>query len=231
MEEIRPRLRQDKSTVMTIGSKGWTHLARLAPLLEYPARISLFDQETQASEIYLIESGLIKLIFAEPEDNELVVGLRTPGSMLGVASVILSKPYPFSAQTLTACKLRRLSGNLFLNLLKTNSEVGWYLHQAQSHEVYNQLTQLVGIGCLSARHRLELLLVQLIDTLPHQDGDKQIRFKLPLKHWELAELIAVTPEHLSRVLKEMQNEGIVLKEKDRINIVDIQILRRATECL
>jgi CRP-like cAMP-binding protein len=57
-----------------------------------------------------------------------------------------------------------------------------------------------------------------------KEAQTEIRLHLPLKHWEIAELIAVTPEHLSRVLKRMEREGIMRREKGRTVIVNYQKL-------
>jgi CRP-like cAMP-binding protein len=69
------------------------------------------------------------------------------------------------------------------------------------------------------------LLSQLISNLGLKAGEIKIQLQLPLKHWELAELIAVTPEHLSRLLKKMQLEGIVQRDKGWIRIPDVRRLR------
>lgn len=203
----------------------WPQISALAPAQEYPAGVGLFKQDSLPQDVYLIESGLVKLSHVEENGKELVVGLRTPNWIVGASAVILNKKYGFTAETLTGCQLRRIPAQSFLQLLRTDSEFAWHFQQVQSYELYDQLSQLVGIGCLSARHRLEQLLSQLLSTLGAKAGEKKIRLQLPLKHWELAELIAVTPEHLSRLLKELQLEGVVQRDKGWINISDVRLLR------
>jgi CRP-like cAMP-binding protein len=56
-----------------------------------------------------------------------------------------------------------------------------------------------------------------------------VRLKLPLKHKELAQLLGITPEHLSRVLRGMQQEGVVVREKGWIRIADARLLREPSE--
>lgn len=209
----------------SVMSGGWQQVSNLAPAQEYPAGIGLFKQDTLAHEVYLIEAGLVKLTHIEGNGKELVVGLRTPNWIIGASAVILNKKHGFSAETLTGCQVRRITAPFFLNLLHHDSEFAWHFQQVQSYELYDQLSQLVGFGCRSARHRLEQLLSQLISTLGLKAGEIKIQLQLPLKHWELAELIAVTPEHLSRLLKEMQLEGIVQRDKGWIHISDVRRLR------
>lgn len=225
MKEIRPGLTQVKGELHVTQEDGWRRVASLAPAQEYPPSVGLFKQESHPHDVYLVESGLIKLVYAEQNGREVIIGLRSPGWLVGGASVVLNKRYAFSATTLTRCRLRRITAEAFLNLLKTDQEFAWYFHRAQSYELHDQLTHLVRFGCLSARDKLEQLFSQLISSLAPYGAEREVRLKLPLKYWELAELIGVTPEHLSRVLKEMQHEGIVLREKGWINIMDVRMLR------
>jgi hypothetical protein len=44
---------------------------------------------------------------------------------------------------------------------------------------------------------------------------------LPFHHWEPATLILVTPEHLSRLLKEMERSGMIRRDRDSITGLDV----------
>jgi CRP-like cAMP-binding protein len=229
VREVTPTLSQIKNELHVTSRYSWEQVSSLAPAQEYPAGIELFKQEVPARDVYLIESGLIKLMAVEQNDREILVGLRSPGWIVGSASVILNKKYAFSATTLTGCRLRRVTAEAFLRLLRNDQEFAWFFQQMQSHELHEQLTQLVEFGCLSARDKLEHLLSRMISALVPKGPERKVRLKLPLKHRELAELLSITPEHLSRVLREMQQEGLVFKEKGWICIADVRMLRVAAE--
>lgn len=225
MKEIEPGLTQVKRELPVMQEDGWRRVADLAPGQEYPPGVELFKQEALPQDVYLVESGLIKLVYVEQNGRAVIIGLRSPGWLVGGASVILGEPYAFSVTTLTTCRLRRVTAAAFLNLLKTDQEFASYFHRAQSYELHDQLTHLVRFGCLSARDKLEQLFSQLTSSLAPHGAEREVRLRLPLKYWELAELIGVTPEHLSRVLKEMQQDGLVFRERGWINITDLRMLR------
>lgn len=194
----------------------WRVACNLIPTQVYPAAVELFPQGSTAREVYLIEFGLVKLFRLGQDGQELIVGLRSTGWILGAASVIIRKSHPVTAVTLTPCRIRRIPAHTFLTLLSSDAQLSWHLHQEHCQEIYNQFSQLVGLGCMSARHRLEQLLWQLTSALEPDESQKEIRLKLPLKYWEIAELIAITPQYLSRVLKQLQEEGIIIREKGEI---------------
>ena len=229
MREVIPSLNQIKKELHMPAANGWGPMTSLAPTQQYPPGIELFKQESAPRDVYLIEDGLVKLTYVEQNARDFMVGLRTSGWTVGAASVILNRSHACTAMTLSACHLRRVSAEAFLHLLNTNHEFDLYFHRMQSHELYEQITQLARLKCLSARDKLEQLLSELIPVLAPKADENKVRVKLPLKHREVAELIGVTPEHLSRVLREMQNEGLVSREKGWIKITDVRLLQRHHE--
>src|SRR5262249_15134935 len=156
---------------------------------------------------------------------ELAIGLPPHGSLLGAASVIVQEPYPFTAVTVTSCALSGIPADLFLRLAKTDEQFCWYLHEVHSHEVHQQASQLAAIRYLSARQRFERLLLQFLSSIPVHERQTSMKIRLPLKHWEIAQLIGVRPEHLSRVLQQIKQEGVLREEGGYMVVSDISKLR------
>lgn len=209
-----------------LSSEDWEDIGSSTPSLSYPSATELFRQGSWACEVYLIDAGLVKLTRSEQDGCEIIVSLRFPGWVLGAASVIAHKPHPVSAITAASCYLRRIPGEVFTELLKKNSQLSWHLHQMHSHEVFQHVARVTQIKCLPARQRFEQFLRQLISALGLSKSQKEIQIQLPLKHWEIAELIAVTPEHLSRMLKHMQREGVIQRKKGWIILSDPSALQK-----
>src|SRR5687768_5244165 len=205
-------------------AEDWEDIGGSAPSLSYPSATELFRQGALAREVYLIDGALVKLTRSEQDGCEMIVSLRFPGWDLGAASVIVHKPHPVTAVTSTSCHLRRIPSEVFNELLKKNSQLSWRLHLMHSYEVFHHVVRVTQIKCLPARQRLEQFLGQLISALGPSKSQKEIRVQLPLKHWEIAELIAVTPEHLSRMLNLMQREGVIRREKGWIILPDLRRL-------
>ena|SRR5215216_6348537 len=235
-EKVSGQFELGKPAQVSIPEEGRRILANLAPLQRYPPAIELFKQGGPAQDIYIVEHGLVKLVRLSSQGRDLIVGLRSPGWVVGIASVILQKPYPASALSLTYCHLRRIPAAILIELLQSNIQLSWYFHLLQSREIFDQIGHQVGLGFLSARQRLEQLLWRLIYaqklSSPQKDElKKEARLNLPLKNNEIADLIAVTPEHLSRVMRQMQQEGVLRREKGWIIIIDPQQLQHASDLL
>lgn len=206
------------------GNEAWKEIEGLAPPQMYPAGIELFQQSFPAEDVYFIDHGLVKLVYVDLSGRELIVGMPSSKALVGATAAIIEQPHPLTAVTLTRCNLRRFPAGVFRHLVRTNIELSWQVHQRHCYELYEDVIQMAQLECLSVQHRVEQLLWRFISSMNLKEAQTEIRLHLPLKHWEIAELIAATPEHLSRVLKRMEREGIMRREKGRTVIVDYRKL-------
>ena len=196
----------------------------LAPSHVYPATIQLYRQGSYAEEVYFISRGLLKLVRLEREGPELIIDLRPRGWLLGAAAVITRQQHPVTAITLSESVVQRIPAEAFNNLLRTNTQFSVHVHQMQSQEAIDHITHMALISCLPAQERLADLLWELAHALELPTTSGEVLLRLPLKHWELAQLIAVTPEYLSRLLKKMERDGILRQKKGFMLIQDVQKL-------
>jgi CRP/FNR family transcriptional regulator len=213
-------LRQSRVVFSSLAEEGRDVLQQVSPSQVYSPEIELFEEETPAEDVYVIDKGLIKLTGIAESGRELIVGLRSSGWIVGASSVISGLPYPVSAATLTHCRLRRISAEVFLDLLATDVRVCCYVQQMQSSEVNEQINRVVGLGSFSARRRLERCLSSLVAELGFVESREGLMLQLPLKYWEIAELVAVTPSYLSRLLDQMEGERIVKRKRRWLLILD-----------
>jgi CRP-like cAMP-binding protein len=203
-----------------------------APSQTFPAGAELFTQGFPLRDVYLIERGLVKLVRLESNGQEIIVGLRSAGWVLGAAwAIIQGGRCPVTATTLTVCCLRRFLAGAFCDLMRTDAQLSWYVHNMHSREITDQVIRLGQIGCVSARQRLEQLIWQLIRMLDSGQSQKGIRLQLPLKHEEVAKLIVVTPTYLSRLLNELERDGTIRREKGWMIIPEPQKLWHNEELL
>jgi CRP/FNR family transcriptional regulator, cyclic AMP receptor protein len=209
-------------------SRLWT--AQSSPSREIPPSTTLFLQGNPPREVFYVERGLVKLIRMSENGQELAIGLPSKGSLLGAASLIVQEPYPFTAVTVTRCALSRIPADLFLRLAKTDEQFCWYLHEIHSLEVHRQAGRLAALRCLSARQRFEKLLLEFLSSMPDHEKQTSMKIRLPLKHWEIAQLIGVRPEHMSRVLQQIKQEGVLHEEDGCMVVPDVRKLRNRDEC-
>lgn len=176
----------------------------------YPSGVNLFHQGEVPVEIFLVETGLTKLVCSEESGRALIVDIRFAGSLLGLSAVIRNESHPMTAITASPCRLIRISAGQFRELLHQDSQLGSSVHHLLSGEVINQAARITEIACLTARQRLENFIWQITKQAePNQLENSKMQ--LPLKQWEVAQFLAITPAYLCKLLAELESEEIIVR--------------------
>src|SRR5207244_13391390 len=107
----------------------------------------------------------------------------------------------------------RVSATELDGLLSTNLDFCRYLQEMQAREVHAHLELMIDVVSRTAQYRLaKLLFDAFVIRDMHSGTDRSL--PIPLKQWEIAELLAVTPEHTSRVLRRLEKEGLISRKRN-----------------
>ena len=82
-------------------------------------------------------------------------------------------------------------------------------------------------SCLSGRQRLEKFLWEVVQMQNGIVPQRPIKIQMVLKNWEVAQLLALTPQHLCRLVKQLENEGIVMRKNGWLILSDPKRLWRS----
>ena len=177
----------------------------------YAHGVTLVKQGFRAEYIYLVINGIVKLSFVEKYGREFISHLRFKHCIIGAEGALLEVPSLLTATTLTECKIRHFPAGGVRNALKTSANLAFHMSRSIARESVDQTTAMIDAASGNARHRLLNLLRQFNAGRTGPPG--LLPLGVPLKKHEIAKLLAVTPEHLSRLIRILQREGVVRSEK------------------
>jgi CRP-like cAMP-binding protein len=215
---------------------GWETVYGLSYHQQVPAAAALFRQGTIAQSAILVESGWIKLTRQEQEGQEQIIALCPPGALLGTEVLIAEQLHSATAITLDRCQLYMIPALAFVSWVRTDPQFSWQIHRAFSRRIYIRDISSTQLRSIPTRLRLEQLLWRLLYAQNYdiaiadskwEQGKKKLF--LPLQRQELAQMLSVTPEHLSRLLGKMEKDGIVSREMGWLIVPDPERLWRAPE--
>jgi CRP-like cAMP-binding protein len=202
-------------------SQAWEALRAVGFSQTYPPAYSFFEQGSPVEAIGVIEEGLVKLLRWEHRGEAVTVGIRFSGGALGVAAAVLRAPHPVTAETLTRCRMLLIPVDHFLQLLMTNGQVSSDLHHIHAQELFDCFAQIGGLGALSTRDRLLRLIGEVVAAEHQSASTGPLRVALPLRYAELARAIVTTRQHLSRVLKHLEDDNLIRRDKGWLVIPDL----------
>lgn len=185
-----------------------------------PAKAVIFKMDTPSNAVYHLEQGLVKLVRVTSNGNQVIIGLRHRDWLIGAPAVLLDKPYSYTAIAVVPSLLRGIPKKRFLDLVKMDAQFSWHINQQLSQQISNHMKQVAALSYLSARKRLELFLSDMIRELEPTGNYKTDSFSLPFNNQELAQILTITPEHLCRILVEMEKKGLVQRRKGDLIVVD-----------
>ena len=195
-------------------------IAGCCPLFDHPADTVILREGQPPKVIYVIESGLLKLSQVQPSGSVFAAGIRGKNWLLGAAAFLLGGTYGFTATTLTPCSLRMIRTSDFAAHLRSDADFAVNLCKMLSWEIKSNLNKVVELGAMRGRQRLERLLAQMVSEFRRCGTSNGKELLFSLKQYELAQLICVTPEHLCRIMKEMERDRLIGRSKGKIIIPD-----------
>ncbi|HKX32421.1 MAG TPA: Crp/Fnr family transcriptional regulator [Blastocatellia bacterium] len=190
--------------------------------------IELFQQGTVIEEVFVLERGMVKMARTEYSGKEMIIEISEPVQVLGALSILSQLPSAVTATTLTPCGAFSLYARSFLSFIEREPALTKALLKRISRYCCEQIVRQSQLGMTSSRYRLAHLLMNYVSLgIPIPGG--RVKINIPLKKSDLAGLLAIRPEQLSRLLAELRNEGVIEQERGWIIVNDLEQLSQVAE--
>jgi CRP/FNR family transcriptional regulator len=161
-----------------------------------PSGVAIQEQCLRPVSVFLLCQGLVKLTSISPQGRESVLGLRSAGWYAGAVPALARTSNVYTVMTVTECVISRIPADDFHLWLMRSAKMARHFTQTLCNELLAQSAEAQARGG-SAQERLALFMRER--TFAHP-GLKTLDPLPLLKQMELAQLLAITPEHLSRLL-------------------------------
>lgn len=176
----------------------------------------LLRQGEPAHSVFYVESGYVKLVRSYSSGRQVIVGFCGSGAFIGAEAAVLSAPQPSTVVALGPCRMSRAESETFCEQVRTNPSLALQLLRAQSRYCYQQESLTAGFRILSAQDRLMLFLRWCSDGL----AGRSALIPFSLRQREIAQFLAVTPQHLCSLLRKLEGEGLIHRNGRDVHLLD-----------
>lgn len=178
-----------------------SHLFDSAKQAGYDPQQIIFQEGQPADTMYFIRKGMVKLISYLPNGNARIVRLLGPGKILGLEGM-LGSAYEHSAVAIHHLELLKISAKTIQRIKNEEPEKFLLLGEQWYDYVRSADTWITQFSTGSITARVARL-VTFLSYLETESSPDQVEL---LKVEEMAAVLGVTPESVSRVLARFKRQ-------------------------
>ena len=173
----------------------------------------LFHRGDVADSFYFLDRGLIELSLIASTGEKKTLEVVGPGRTFGEAIAFMREhKFPVTAEALQDSVLCQIPNQPYVELLQSNSDAMMRLLADISRHLHARVREIEHLTIQNARSRL---ISYLLDHVSETTDNDEATVKLSMPRHVIASRLSMQPETLSRLLRNLTDEGLVSIE-DRI---------------
>jgi len=176
--------------------------------------------------VYAIRTGSVKTYSSLENGKEQVTGFHLPGELLGLDS-ISTNYHAESAIALESCNICEIAFARLESLSNENPAIQHALLNAMSEEIQHDHQQITLLSRLPAEARLASFLISASSHF-HERGFSATDFHLSMTRSDIANLLGLAVETISRLFSLFQEKGLLAVERRHVVLFDIDGLKQLT---
>jgi CRP-like cAMP-binding protein len=186
--------------------------------------------------LYLVVDGQVKLYAKAPNGHEKVIEVIGAGSSLAEVLAFNDAGHTVNASVLADTQVLIVPKAVLLNEIERSSTLAVRLLMGMSHRLNGLMREIEAVTLHSGVQRVVDYLLRspfasqsssaAVAGGVASKSQPDMTVSLPASKGTIASLLSVTPEHFSRILHELQSNGLIAVDRRHIRILDAQGLAR-----
>jgi len=193
-------------------------LAHTALLVRVNKSGYVFRRGAQATGLYIVITGQIKVSIPGTEQRDKVIEFFGPGQQFGEAVMFLAHPYLSDAQVIEDALLVWISHKALIDLMSTNPLFMMRIVKGLAQRFETLLHDIEIVNLHSATERLADYILR------HADQQTELYLTLPKR--TIASKLGLQPETLSRAFHQLCEENCIEVASNKVSITNRTALER-----
>lgn len=169
---------------------------------------TVFLEGMEASTLYLINEGKIKIFKYTKDGKEQILHILSEGDFFGELNLLKKGEYSFNAEALSITKLCTLTNDRMKNIILERPEIGLKILEVAGE----RLSKLETLAQNLATNDVEVRIANLLLDIKNEYGrytQEGVEVKIPITREDMSNYTGVARETISRKLKKFEDEGII----------------------
>jgi CRP/FNR family transcriptional regulator, cyclic AMP receptor protein len=184
-------------------------------------RILLVQGET-GDFVYVLTSGLVKVVVAAESGARTTLAIRSRGDLLGEFAPLDNKPRTATAYAVGPVAAFKIRASAFMQIISGSPAAQTTITRYLLAKMRNATEQRAADRVWDARERIAQVLYEL--GKKHAEPGLDGAFRLPITQGDLGDLAGVAVSTAERVLKDLRKQGVVATRYREITIKNMEYL-------
>jgi CRP-like cAMP-binding protein len=190
---------------------------------QFKKREVLFSDGEEAKGFYVILSGKVKLYKISPEGKEQILHVVSAPDAFAEAALFFEGTYPAFAEALNDSQLLFFPKRSFIQLIEKNPQLSINMIVSLSQYLKRFASLIEELSLKEVSSRIAKYFIDL-SLKSSKEGRSSTEIELDLNKTQLASKLGTISETLSRTLAKMKSKGIIDVKKNRILILNRELL-------
>jgi CRP/FNR family transcriptional regulator, polysaccharide utilization system transcription regulator len=182
----------------------------------------LFFEGGAAHHLFALNAGLVKLVKSLENGKERITRILFPGDLFGLEA-LNEAAYPLTAVVLQDSEICSVPRDQFFAFLSSNPDISLDMIRLLVSEISEARTQMTSMSFKDARMRVATFILSMISSI-EGNASNSCSLTLPLTSQEIAEILELSPETVSRAWHTLREEGLIKKRGRHLIIQDVNAL-------
>ncbi len=186
----------------------FSSLAKVANRRRYPKDSVVFFENEQGDFFFMILEGRIKVTILGDDGREVILSLLGSGDFFGEMALLDNEPRSATAIAVEDTELLSLHRNDFQAVLSDNRSITVGLIKVLTSRLRRANHQISTLALLDVYGRVARVIVDMAREEGRRLKDGRIAFRRAT-HQEIANRIGTTRETVTRMLKDLERQGLI----------------------
>jgi CRP-like cAMP-binding protein len=185
-----------------------TSLSRLAARRRYPKDTVVFFENDEGDFFFTIVEGRIKVTILGDDGREIILSVLGQGDFFGEMALLDNEPRSATAIAVEDTELLSLHRTDFQNTFGQNPTISLALIRILTARLRRANQQISTLALLDVYGRVARVILEMAREEGRRLKDGRIAFRRAT-HQEIANRIGTTRETVTRMLKDLERQGLV----------------------
>jgi CRP-like cAMP-binding protein len=186
-------------------------LARLSTRRRCPRDTVIFFEKEEGDSFCMILEGRVKVTILGDDGREIILSVLGPGDFFGEMALLDNEPRSATAIAAEDTELLLLSRSDFQGVLQHNHSISVALVTVLTARLRRANHQISTLALLDVYGRVARLILEMVRDEGRRLKDGRIAFRRAT-HQEIANRIGTTRETVTRMLKDLERQGLIQVE-------------------